>query len=77
MYNILLNGKTLNNFLKIRSKARMSFLTTSVQHCPGCVSAIKQEKEIKAYRMKREKIKVFICKGMNVYMKTLKKSVKY
>lgn len=43
--NMILNGKNLNAFPK-RDKARMSSLTTSIQHKTGCSSQCNQARDI-------------------------------
>jgi len=44
---------------KIRNKARMSSVTTSVQHCTGSSSqGIRPEKETKVIQIRKEEVKL-------------------
>lgn len=55
---------------KTGNNARMSILTTLVQHTAKVpVNAIKQEKEIKSIQVRNEDIQVFLFDDMFVYVK--------
>ena len=43
---LILNGEIESLSHKLRNKAKMSVLTTSIQHCIGSVRAITRKKEI-------------------------------
>lgn len=57
---------------KVRNKARMSPLTTSIQYCTGCLIA---RKRVKGTPIRREEIKLF-ANDMIVYTENPKEPIK-
>ena len=60
---------------KLRNKAKMSALITSIQHCIGSVTGITQRKEINGIYIDRSTL-VFIGYEMIIYIENSMKSTK-
>jgi len=67
MANIILNGKPGSFSIKIRNKARMTILTTSIHHSAG-----NQTKINKRHPNSKGRNKIIFANGMILYVENLK-----
>ena len=58
--NIILNGKWLKAFPKVRNKTRVPTLTTMIQYKFGSFSHSREEKEIKGIQIGKEQVKLSV-----------------